>query len=566
MILKSKSFNKLLFLSGIVLLLVGGALYINGPKRYLNYENEEIASFYTSINGYEKKEIYRFTPGNFSYYIENSTCYARFHTASLSEAEVTLHILNDSQFDLWKEKQLWQDTLLSKNMSNNEAISFNLLEKTRHHFILENRLNTKISSVFSLNRSGFFLRFDYSGFIYYILMIGAGVLLCLFFGAKSLKNLNNSLLKFENKFHKKNTRKWSEEEKAYKLKHYKTMIQIVKMLVSAIAVMLFVSILLMLAGISEAIAAPGEFYRPEFIWLVYDYAIRTVLFVAFQTLLILAATIVTLLVINPLITAIVEEKILCRIGIKYQTKRKFLFDKFMYKATLGKVKSWPVLSILLIPLLFLAIASQLGLLGTTFKIYSFVVYMFILGTLVGYIVSTSYHEAYISLKIGKYAAKRYAKADAFNYTISIPVILIIILFSVLLSTSSSMVTFLNETLFSPVLMLGAKSLTQFIEPLDAQILSSTVVGIIGCFILLGVLVFVLFPIVYRKGRKGITVALITFTLVYLTEIIFSIFLDMTATIFQPLAIISPLIVSMISWIVQGKYQRTVEKIAKVKRA
>jgi hypothetical protein len=557
--LKSEHFKGLLFLSGIILIIIGSILYLHGPKRFLDYESEDIGSWNQRINGFDQKEIVWYKPGNFSRYCENLTCYAKFHTGSVSEAEVTLIVLNDSQLELWEEQHVLRDSLIHENMSNNEEIEISLLEQTTHHFILENRLNVTIDATFSLSWSGFFLRFDYDGSAYYILMIVAGTILCLSFRGTILRSLDNTALKLATNHGQKKTKNWSEDEKALKSEYYKNAKFLVKLLAFAFAAMLLLFFLFEFVKAYQVNNEVGKFFRPEFSWVIYDYAIRLTLYAAFLIIPLFTVFALSMLIIDPLVLRVIKEEVLLKVGIKHQTEKQFLIERASYKKIISKVKSLPVLFVLILPALLLMIFSFL--LSSTLYAYSFVACMSLMGTTAGLIASVSFHEACEELRIGEYAAQRSLKVEAISFTISTIVITGFIVFTVSTLTSNSWISLLNEALFSSVSLLGARISIPLFDP---QLLNYVVLGIIAPMILLAVLPFVLFPAIYKKGRKRITVALITFTLTYLTEIMFSMLFRMTATFLQPLAVVSPMVVSAFSWILQGKYQQKIKRIVKPK--
>lgn len=103
--------------------MAGSLLYIQGPKRYLNFEDEYLGGWSRKINAQEQKEVVWYNPGKFYLYGENLTVLVQLYAPSISEGDrVCLHILNESLSTLWKEKEIRQDSVVSQNLSNNACI------------------------------------------------------------------------------------------------------------------------------------------------------------------------------------------------------------------------------------------------------------------------------------------------------------------------------------------------------------------------------------------------------------------------------------------------------------
>lgn len=522
----------------------------------------EIGSWNTEIKGYDSEEIVWYQPGNFSLWSQNLTCYAELHGVNQSDAELMLHVLNDSQFDVWHQNKTWQDTMKPQNMSNDAKIVINLRVQTRYHYILQNDLNTTISGVFSLDLNGFFLRFDYAGYTYFGLLIVLGAIHCLVFGGRILRILDSAFLGLRFKFNK-NAQRWSEDERALALDAYKHEKLLAKLLLVILGLMLVVLLLLNLSKASEVYASPGGFYFPEFQVLFYDVAFRVFLFVAFLVLPLWASFAVPVLIVEPVISGLVKSRIMARAGIRHQTEKQFSIEKLAYNYMFKKLKSWPVLSFVAISIIVWIIIIFFASFGKIFDAYLFVAFTFILGTFGGFIASTSFHEACTDLKIGEYAARRHLRMQFISYAISIPTLAGILIASVLFIGSSSWNGFLNMTLFSPVLMLGSS--TSVFEPSTPEILSYFAAGTISAVVLLGALSFILFPAIYKKGRRGITVSIITFSLTYLTQVVFSVVFSFPAVLFQPFAIVSPIVVSVFSSVIHRRYKKAIETVVKPKK-
>ncbi len=54
---KREDLHIFLFLVGLVLIVLGGILYLHGPTRFLNYENGEIGTWSQEIKEFDQKEI-----------------------------------------------------------------------------------------------------------------------------------------------------------------------------------------------------------------------------------------------------------------------------------------------------------------------------------------------------------------------------------------------------------------------------------------------------------------------------------------------------------------------------
>lgn len=558
-ILTKELMHAILFWVGITLAVTGSLLYIRGPARYLNFENEYLGSYSRMVDAQEAEQIVWYSPGKFHLYGENLTVSALLNAPSLLEAELCLHVLNESQFDLWRERGYFQKSVVSQNVSNNERVSFELSEETVFHFVLENCLNMTVDADLWISIEGFFLRFDYREVPNNVLLIVVGIGLS-FFCRRGVTGTVDRYLKSWSisKYRPLDDGQLDEEEKEFMLRGYADSKRVSKYFLLAFAAVLIFYFLDSAISAYSVVAHWNEPIRPEYTVLMFDYAFRNFLLAMFVVAPLVLGFVMLFMITIPRIDDL-SEMIRVRVGFKRRTKKHFEISRSTYKRLVRKVVSWPFISFCGAFLILFFLFNYLGF-GESYNfIYWGVAIAAVLGVWLGFLTWSSFYEACHALDVRKYATRRHIQMNFVQFTILGLLGVAFISPFILLSASEYWLLFSREALFSSVSMLGSKS---FFKPYTGGLyvgLQAITVIYLAIFIL-GILYFALFPYVYKEGRKGVSIALISFVLTYLTELAFSAIFHQLDVMFQLLSLISPLFVALISWVAQSRFQNIIRKI------
>ena len=103
--------NYVLFIVGLFLFCTAFTLFLKGPKRYENFEHEQLSTFTFNINPYEFKEILYCNYGNYIIYCHNLTSTIDIR---IQEGKIIIYVLDDIQYNHWKNDSFIKDYFLKQ--------------------------------------------------------------------------------------------------------------------------------------------------------------------------------------------------------------------------------------------------------------------------------------------------------------------------------------------------------------------------------------------------------------------------------------------------------------------
>jgi hypothetical protein len=121
-------------------MLGGFLLYLKGPARSLNFEDDYLGSWTQSLATKDCKEIVWYGPGDFNAYSENFTILT---STSISKGEIYLHVLNESQFNIWNTNGTINQSIISQNITNTQTIGFKPPQEGVKFYPTHTRLSTR---------------------------------------------------------------------------------------------------------------------------------------------------------------------------------------------------------------------------------------------------------------------------------------------------------------------------------------------------------------------------------------------------------------------------------------
>lgn len=536
--------------------MAGFLLYLQNPKKSLNFENEHLGDWTRTVPFGESKEVVWYNPGVFSAYSENLSILA---SVSDLDKEIRLYVLNETEFNNWNGNLSIRDSLICQNLTNNQVLRLLVEQRTTYHFVFQNVLNATVSPRLSISLEGYFLRYDYSLLPFSVLLVFCGLILMIATRGNAWKPLDDHLRNWSlKKYRMPSSSTHLDEEKITEFARYSFQKKIVKYFVGACVLMLGG---LFLSEMVQAymIASSWDPVRPEYNVLLFDIAIRITALGASYFAPLALGIVLSFLVISPRLED-TSRMILVKLGMGAQSEKQRRILKFMTERILKEVVSLRFLVFCVISLSPLVVLIQFGLLNYYFLPFGIII-VAIFGTWSGFVSWSTFHEACSTLGIGEYAKKTFMKAESVEYMVSSLVLLAFISPFIIFASSGFWQTFLYDNFVTPVLML---------QQWPGIIVSDSNMQLVGlqgilliclAFLVLGGLFFILFPYIYREGRHGVTIAGITFGLTFLTESVLSvIFQQITGTMFQPLALVAPVLVSLISWVSQSRYHKAVRKL------
>jgi len=497
----------------------------------------------------------------FHLYGQNLTISATLFAPTISDNTVRLNVFNESQFNTWEESGNSSGYIISQNLTDKESVSFSLSEETVFHFILQNPVNMTFDATLLFDIRGYFLRFGYENMITCISLCFTGMILICLLGKRTGRVLDRILFSWTMpKYGPLGSAVFDEGEMTLRLNDYANRKRMTKYFLLAFAIMLFY--VLVANGISAytVVTYWEEPIRPEYTILMFDIAFRVFILATFIVAPLVFAIIMLFFVVEPRIGD-VNRIILRRLGYRRRTMKHLRITKFTYKRLAKKVFSWPFVSFCVVFVLIFALINQLKLIDSavTFLFWG-VAFAVIVGIWCGFILWSTFYEACNTLNVGKYAFKTYIQMQLVNFSTLCLFSVAFISPFILLAGSESWLQILRGGLFAQTLMLGGES--PFKPHIAGLVGAQAILVMILSFSILGVIIFVLFPYIYSEGRKGVSVAIITFSLTYLTEHIFSWIFHRTLTVIQPLALLTPLVAAFVSWIAQKRLQKIAAKLFK----
>ena len=540
------------------ILVAGFLLYLQSPKKSLNFENEHLGDWTRTVLSEESKEVVWYNPGEFNAYSKNLTILASVLDL---DKEIRLHVLNETEFNDWNGSTTVRDSLISQNLTNNQVLRLRVEQHTTYHFIFENVLNATLRPRLSISVEGYFLRYDYSLLPFSPLLVFCGLFLMATTRRNALKPLDDHLRNWSSrKYRMPSSDKHLDEEKIIEFEAYSVKKRLLKYFVGALALILGVVFLNDLVA-AYMVASSWDPVRPEYNVLLFDMAVRNVTLGAFVLAPLALGVILLFLVVSPRLED-TSRMILAKLGMGTQSEKHRRISKLMTEGILEKAVSLRFLvlcAILLSPLLLL---NQFGLLNYFFLPYGTTL-LAIIATWIGFVSWSTFHQACSTLGIGEYAKKTYMKAESVEYLISGFAMPAFISPFIIFASSDFWQSFLHDNVVAPALMLQQWP-EIIVSGSDRELIGlQGILLICLAYIVLGGLFFILFPYIYREGRHGVSIAGITFGLTFLTEWVLSAtFQEIAGTVFQPLALVAPVLASLVSWVTQRRYHKAVRKLIK----
>lgn len=541
-------------IAGLMLFILGFALYLNGPKRYIQFEKEKLGDW-TSWTPAETSEeiLWFFNQQSMRYWASNLTI-----TVNVSTLDGTFWfcILDDSQFKAWQENKTINKTLVSKYVVDKFDLVFNPEENEKYHFIVDNSSNITSSARLSLWREGDFLRFDYSLMPSHLFVLASGLGICIVLGKKCSPSFDEFLKKWSLPIYKPlGDRKHDEEEIAMSFDAIMRLKRLAKYFVLILLSATTLYFLYDILSMSDTIVNLQSI-RPEQRVVLIDALIRiSILRTAFLFPLIVGVPL-CVLVISPR-NEDLSDMLKSKLGLGRRTEKQWLITKHMYQKVVQTAFSLRFLFFLVLIfssfLLTFLCKSQVVTVACLTTIAS------ALGIWAGYTIWSGFHEACAQYSIGKYAAKRYMKSSVVSLTVVMSIGWLWAFLLILFATSNFWISSIESVIFEPIALLEPWS--GFIPIATVQF--SGVLGaliILFCLVLLGFLFFILFPYLHTTGLKGLGGAFVVFSLTYITECSVSwAFQGTVSAVIQPLGLVGPVIAAAISQIAQGRYNKIIKK-------
>ena len=550
-----------IFLLGITVFISGFILYVNGPRRYIQFENEFLGHWAEKISGGDSKEIVWFYTGKSTrYFVSNMTVLL---DVSTEDGTFLFHILEEEQFGKWQENEKINQTMLSKLVDEKFGFSFNAEEDEKYHFVAENLLNITNSISISLWWEGDFLRFDYSLTPIHLFVLTLGLGVCLVLRKTYSSMLKNFLKEWSLPLYKPLGEKLRDKEEI--ALHFDAILRLKR--ASKYFVLALFSIIAFdfLRGLISQmdIIINLQPIRPEQRLLIIDLIIRNSILKAMLLFPFFIGIPLYLLLGIP------RKSDLCdvlksRFGWR-RSRKQWLISKYLYKKLMRTMFSSRFLVfvlLILLPILlsYLFESQVLVLVFLTFGMAAMSIW-------IGYTVWSIFQESCIRNNIGKYAAERYMKISIFDWTVVALTGWACVSFIIFFATSNFWTSTIESFVFEPVALL--EPFSEFIPAGEVQFSGVlSVFYILACFVFLGFLMFILFPYLHKMGRKGFLGAIVVFILTYLTEFLVGWGLQGTANVvFQPFGLITPIIAAVIAQIAQSKYNKIIKKrVARAKNS
>ena len=546
-----------LFVLGLILCISGFVLYLRSPKRFVEYESEDLGSIASTISSERSTQVVWFNPQTLGYFASNLTLTVKVDSP---DGKSLLYILNESQFEVWQPNQAINQSFMSKTVLNELNFSFEPDVSETYHFIAENPSNATIHTSVSLSLSGDFLRFDYSLMPLYVALFSAGTITCLALRKNFLSWFDEFLRNWSSPMYKKlGETEYDKEEAKLRFASMSSSKRLAKyfLLVEFCVIVAFY----LYAALSVASdIAKWNSIRPEYSVLLFDSALRSIT-LGVLSMLPLVAGIPVLFIFIGIRLLDLEDVVKSKIGLeKKRTRKQLEIDKHMLRKVVEASHSSRFLlpCALLLALLLLIRSSPLWEMLIV-QVGYFTLVGFTLGISLGYIAWSSFQKVCEEQRIGKYAADRHRKIQIVDFAITIPLYTIytsllgLFIFSDFWTSTLRSFVFESVTLLKPFYVLGELSTLQLVG-------FSGIFSIVLAMTLGGFLFFVLFPFFHRMGPKGVFGAFLAFGLAYITEFSVAWVLGETVVVvIQPLGTVTPIVAAIVSWIAQNKYEKMIKK-------
>ena len=542
------------FSVGLILTIIGFGLYLNGPKRYIQFEKEKLGDWTKSITAENSREIvwYFYSKSN-RYFVSNLTVIVN---ASTSGGTFWLHMLNESQFAVWQENETINQSLMSRYVVDRFDFVFNPEENEKYHFIAKNPSNITSYVHLSLWLEGDFLCFDYGLMPLHLFVLASGLGICLVLGKKCSPSFDDFLKNWSLPLYRPlGKAKRDKDETVLRFDLFSRFKRLTKYFIFSL---LFVIILYFFYEVISAFDFLVNFQpiKPEQKLLAIDFLIRNSILRVMLMLPFLVGVPLHLLVISPRVEDL-SDMLKSKLGLERRTKKRWLISKYMYQrlvqgAFSSRFLLFVVLFFLPIPFVYLYNSHVVtaAYLASCFSV---------LGIWAGYTMWSGFEEVCVQHGIGKFAAKRSMTSQTVGYTVMMSVGWFYVSILILFAISNFWISTIESIVFEPVALL---------EPFSGLISVASVqfggflavLLLLVCFVLVAFLFFILFPYLHKMGPKGVIGAFVVFCLTYITECLVSLGLQGTASaVIQPLGLIGPILAAAISQIAQSKYNKIIKK-------
>ena len=549
--------KQVLFVLGLALCISAFVLYLQGSNRYVQHESENLGSWTSRISPESSKEVVWFNPQSMRYVADNLTL---FVSVDASDGELLFHVLNESQFGTWQQSQTLNQIFKSKIVLDELDFSFELEENETYHFVAENPSNTTADTHLYLLLAGDFLRFDYTFMPLYVVLFMAGMTICLILRKEFSSRFDEFLKGWSLPVYRQYGK--AEGDAEHVRLRYDSILRIkrlAKYFILALLGAIFIDFLYVAFPVAS-LMGKWHLVRPEYNLLIIDLLIRNSVLKTFVILPLLVGTPIILIIIYPRLEDL-SDLVKSTLGLeKRRTRKQLQISSHMYRNLVTAAFSYRfLLGIAFLTFSFLLILySPLGkmqIVKAVFLTFSAVG----LGIWGGYIIWSGFHEGCREHGIGKYAADRFMKLSIVDclieWSLATVFVTILLLFTISDFWTSTVRSIVIEpiALLKPIHMLSDFPTSQF----------GVFIGIFSIVLamsLIGLLFFVLFPFFHRMGLRGLAGAFLVFSLTYITEYLVIWILEGTmSVVFQPIAIISPTIAAIVSWIAQDKYKKMMKK-------
>jgi len=497
----------------------------------------------------------------------NPQAYEYFGSSLTLEAEVDVfgeellfHIFNESQFVVWEKNHGENRSLLSELVLDEREFSLELeAANGRHHFVLENPSNITRNALLSLLVAGDFLRFDYVSMPLYIVLVVAGITTCVIMFRGEISSRFDEFLKLWSK-----PIYWKKEEDADEVQlrfesilSYKRFTKYFVLTIScAIAVGLLYRVFLV-TNFIETWLPLGSKYK---IYMI-DVATRDVTLKVLFLLPLLLSIPVILIFLSPREEDL-SDMVKSFSGFrKRRSEKQLLIRKHVFRKIVTATFSFRFLffcALLVLTALLIRYSpfAEMQIVQAAL----FTSFAFTMGIWGSYTLWSGFQAACRENGIGKYAAERYMKSNIIEFVVVFSTTTIYLTMLLQFTISDFWISTIKSIVLEPVR--GVKSLPFIVGELEAPQFTFMVVifSVVLAVLLVGFLLFVLFPYLDGMGPRGVLGVLLVFILTYITEhSIMWILQGSMSDVIHPIGIIAPIIASIMSWFAQDRYKKMIRK-------
>ena len=540
------------FIIGFMLIIIGFILYINGPERFVRFETEHLGGWNNVLSAGESE---RFT---WVSYTESSQ---NFVSNVTYEVEVTtednpffLHILNKSDFENYEISGIIAQTFFSKEVEARFVYSFIPEINQQYHFVVENLESINNKVLLHLWWEGNFLRFNYDIIPFYLFLIIIGIGICIYSRKPITNRIDNFFQNFSLPKYKLLDNKDDDEKIELHYNVYKSSKKLFKLwLLAWVFILLYDFFYRNLSKIIISLNNPLVI-RPEHANFLNDLLLRSFISKSIWLLPFIISFPVYLFIIMPRFSDL-SDLLGKRLGWR-ESKKQYLISKNLLKNLISNIFPFRII-ILIICVLLIGVVYYF--LSNVIQ-YSLISFFLIIASLwFSYYLWSTVEEICNRNNIGIYAKETWKKTGILNWIIAIIISWIFFSTIFLIMAPNYWALTVNFLIFSSVALLtGPLEYITIPEMYSAALFGSFL--ILTITILIGFLVFILFPYIFGSKSKKIKGSIVVFILTFIIEAILVLFFQGTIDIItEPLALLSPVLAAALSQLVGNRFSKIIMK-------